>query len=175
MKLSKAYEWLALEGAPRHLLKALELMGVTETVGPKHNPIILNWAKEVGLDNVYKSDEIAWCGLFAAVIMKRADRPVVESPLWALSWANFGVKVDVPMLGDVLTFKRKGGGHVGLYISEDDTCYHVLGGNQNNSVNIVRILKSRLFQARRPEYTNPPSNIRRIITKNNGKISENES
>ena len=36
------------------------------------------------------------------------------------------------MLGDILTFKRNGGGHVGLYVGEDKDCYHVLGGNQGN-------------------------------------------
>lgn len=175
MKLSKAYEWLALEGAPRHLLKALELLGVTETVGSKHNPIILGWAKEVGLQSTYTADEIPWCGLLVATVMKRADRPMVDSPLWALSWNNFGVKVDVPMLGDILTFTRKGGGHVGFYVGEDTTHFHVLGGNQGNSVSIVRIAKSRLSQARRPEYTNQPTNIRKVILASNGTVSTNES
>lgn len=175
MKLSKSYEWLAKEDAPRHLLKALELLGVTETVGPKHNPIIINWAKEVDLEKVYVADEIPWCGLFMAVVMKRAQRDPVEGPLWALNWNKFGVQVQKPMLGDVLTFTRKSGGHVGIYVGEDSTAYHVLGGNQGNSVSIVRIAKSRLSQARRPAYKNAPGNIRDIVLNSTGRLSENEA
>lgn len=175
MNISRSYRWLAQEPAPRHLLKAIELYGVTETVGPQHNPVIMGWAKEVGLDNVYKSDEIPWCGLYVAIVMHRAGRPVVQGPLWALNWNNFGVRVQVPMLGDVLTFTRKSGGHVGFYVGEDETAYHVLGGNQGNKVCVSRILKKRLSQARRPEYRSQPTNIRRIMLASNGVISTDES
>lgn len=175
MALTKAYKWLELEDAPRHLLKAVELVGVKETVGPKHNPVILGWAKEVGLENIYKSDEIPWCGLYAAVVMKRAFREPVKDPLWALNWNKFGVRVQEAMLGDILTFTRKGGGHVGFYVGEDVTAYHVLGGNQGNSVSVTRIAKSRLSQIRRPEYINMPTNIRKIILAANGKLSQNEA
>jgi hypothetical protein len=107
--------------------------------------------------------------------MHRANRPVVKDPLWALNWNNFGVKVDVPMLGDVLTFTRKSGGHVGICVGTDDNAYHVLGGNQGDKVSIVRIAKSRLSQARRPEYNSQPTNIRKVILANNGLLSTNEA
>lgn len=175
MKVPKAYQWLQQEEAPRHLLKAMELYGVTEIVGPKHNPVILGWAKETGLDSVYKNDEIPWCGLFIAVVMLRAGRPVVENPLWALNWNKFGVKVDKPMLGDVLTFTRKSGGHVGIYVGEDSTAYHVLGGNQGNQVSVTRIAKSRLSQVRRPQYNSQPANVRSITLAANGVVSTDEA
>lgn len=175
MKLPKAYAWLAEEAAPRHLLKAVELLGVTEIAGPRHNPAILAWAKETGLSKVYKADETPWCGLFVAVVMKRADREPVKDPLWALNWANWGVPVSAPGLADVLTFKRNGGGHVGLYVGEDASAYHVLGGNQGNAVSIVRIAKSRLFKAVRPGYITPPVNIRKVVLASNGVLSLNEA
>lgn len=175
MKIPKAYQWLQQEDAPRHLLKALELFGVAEIVGPKHNPVIMGWAKETGLDSVYKNDEIPWCGLYAAIVMHRAGRPVVKDPLWALNWSKFGVAVTEPMLGDVLTFKRPSGGHVGFYVGEDSSAYHVLGGNQGNQVSVVRIAKSRLHAARRPDYTSQPVNVRKIILAGNGGLSTNEA
>lgn len=176
MNLPKAYRWLAQEPAPRHLLKAVELYGVTETVGSIHNPVIMGWARELGLQNVYTSDEIPWCALYVAVVIHRAQRPVVDSPLWALSWRNFGVNVEVPMLGDILTFTRpKGGGHVGFYVGEDNGYYHVLGGNQGNKVSVTRIAKSRLVEARRPAYNSQPTNIRKIILEPNGVITTDES
>lgn len=175
MNLPKTYRWLQEEPAPRHLLKAVELYGTTETVRSANNPVIMGWAKELGLEKVYTADSIPWCGLFAAVVMRRAQRPVVIDPLWALNWNNFGVRVTVPMLGDVLTFTRKSGGHVGFYVGEDDTAYHVLGGNQGDKVSIVRIAKSRLSQARRPQYISQPTNIRKITLASTGVLSTNEA
>jgi uncharacterized protein (TIGR02594 family) len=160
-RLPKQHQWLSLEDAPRHLLKALELYGTAEIVGPKHNPVIMSWAKELKID-YYKNDEIPWCGLFMAIVMRRAERPVVKDPLRALSWATFGVDVKTPMLGDVLTFTRNGGGHVGLYVFENATHFGVLGGNQGNAVSITMIAKSRLFKVRRPAYNAMPANVRAI-------------
>jgi len=175
MKLPAAYQWLGMEDAPRHLLKAIELFGTQEIVGSKHNPVIIGWAIELGLGKIYLNDEIPWCGLYMAIVMKRSNRPVVESPLMALSWSMFGHRVTKPMLGDVLVFSRKGGGHVGIYVAEDATTYHVLGGNQGNKVCITRILKTRLSQARRPDYITQPDNVRKIIISIGGDISVNES
>jgi|694.fasta_scaffold122710_5 uncharacterized protein (TIGR02594 family) len=177
MKLPKNLMWLGQELAPRHLLKAVELYGTEETVGPKHNPVIMGWAKETGLQGTYTSDEIAWCGLFMAVVMHRAGRPVPPIPLRALAWNSFGIQVDPQnaMLADVLTFTRKGGGHVGIYIGEDTNAYHVLGGNQGNKVSVVRIDKARLSQVRRPEYNNIPANVRKIHLASNGSLSVNEA
>lgn len=174
MKLPKKYQWLSQEDGPRHLLKALELYGVTEIVGSKHNPVIMGWARELKID-YYKSDEIPWCGLFAAIVIHRAGRTPVRDPLRALSWSNFGVQVKTAMLGDVLTFTRNGGGHVGFYVGEDATAYHVLGGNQGNQVSVTRIAKSRLHQIRRPEYKSQPLNIRTIKLDSVGTLSTNEA
>ena len=175
MKIPKAYQWIAAEPGPRHLLKAVELMGVTETVGFRHNPIIMGWARELGMQNVYTADEIPWCGLFMAIVMQRADRSPVANPLRALAWNNFGNQVQKAELADVLTFTRKGGGHVGLYVGEDWTHYHVLGGNQGNAVSIVRIHRNRLSQIRRVPYTAQPDNIRQIWLAANGVVSTNEA
>ena len=87
---------------------------------------------------------VPWCGLFMAVVAQRAGKEIPKNDLSALAWANFGVKADTAMLGDVLVFKRKGGGHVGLYCSEDDNYYYVLGGNQGDRVSIAKIDKKRI-------------------------------
>lgn len=175
MILPNKYQWLHKEQAPRHLLKALELFGTTEIAGPQHNPVIMGWAQETGL-KYYTNDEIPWCGLYIAVVMKRSNRDVVKDPLWARNWASFGVKVDAPMLADILVFSRGSGGHVGLYVGEDETSYHVLGGNQGDSVSIVRIAKDRLIASRRPPYHTQPLNVRKIQLDSTGTItSTNEA
>jgi uncharacterized protein (TIGR02594 family) len=184
--LSAAYEWLnqmPVGAMPRTIWCALRELGVKEMAGGANSPTIMGWAAEVGLQATYTADKIPWCGLFAAVIVKRAGKPVVDGPLWALNWGKFGVKVDQPGLGDVLTFLRDGGGHVGFYVAEDrgtakndyeDAAYHVLGGNQSDEVNITRVLKKRLKAARRPVYKVQPAAVKPYIVAANGALSTNE-
>lgn len=178
--LPAAYRWLldiaATEGPlPRMIDEALKLVGTIETPGVGNNPTILAWAKETGLGRVYTTDSIPWCGLFMAVVALRSAKPVPSSPLWALSWSKFGVDAGQPRLGDVLTFVREGGGHVALYIGEDATAYHVLGGNQSDKVGFTRIAKARLYRARRPAYRNMPATAVPHILAANGVISTNEA
>lgn len=171
-----SYEWLKSETAPKILVAAVKQLGVKEIVGKTHNPVILGWAKELGLDKVYTEDEIPWCGLFIAHCCHEAGTQVVDRPLWALNWAKYGNKVDEPMLGDILTFKRNGGGHVGIYVGEDQLYYHVLGGNQNNSVSVSRIAKSRLHQARRTAWkVAQPASVRKVHLEAKGTITTNEA
>jgi uncharacterized protein (TIGR02594 family) len=176
MTLPAQYAWLANEPGPKMIVEALKLFGTVEGAGAKDNPTILAWAKEVGLSDTYSHDSIPWCGLFLAVVAKRAGKEVVKSPLWALSWGEFGKAAEGgAMLGDVLTFKRDGGGHVALYVGEDTGAYHCLGGNQSDKVCITRIAKHRLYRIRRPAYNVQPANVRRIMLSAGGKLSTNEA
>ena len=175
MNLPKTYEWLAKEPGPKMLLESLKLYGTSEIVGKDHNPVILAWAKDLGLEKVYVADEIPWCGLVMAYICKMAGKEPQADPLWALNWSKWGVPVKEPMLGDILTFKRPAGGHVCLYVGEDPKAYHVLGGNQGNAHSITRIAKERMYAARRPEYINQPENVRKVFLSASGNISTNES
>lgn len=173
--IPKAYAWLAREPGPQMIIEALKTFGTVEGSGSTDNPIILGWAREVGQDRAYSHDSTPWCGLWMAVIAKRAGKPVGGSPLWALAWADWGVPISLPELGDVLTFKREGGGHVGLYVGEDEAAFHVLGGNQSDQVCITRIAKSRLYRARRFYRIAPPANVRRIFLSAKGALSTNEA
>lgn len=171
------YKWLETENSPKILDEAVKLYGTREIVGKQHSKEILSWAKELGLEKTYTNDEIPWCGLFVAVIVKRAGFEVVKNPLWARSWNDFDTKQTKAMLGDVLVFTRPGGGgHVGIYVGEDDTCYHILGGNQSNMVNTSRLLKSRCIGIRRCNWrVSQPKNVRVIKLSGDGQISTNES
>lgn len=170
------YDYLKSSLLPKMVKEALALMGTMEVKGPKNNPVILAWAKEVGLLDTYTEDEIPWCGLFMAVIAKRAGKKSPNQPLWAKNWLHFGTPTDAPSLGDVLVFSRNGGGHVALYVGEDNTAYHCLGGNQSDSVSITRILKGRCVGVRRPDYINQPESVKPIIlTAAGSPISTNEA
>ncbi len=174
--LPPSYRWLArLEPLPRMVSAALAEFGVRETAGAANTPQILQWAQETGLNADYRADSIPWCGLFMAYIARVAGREVPLAPLWALSWARFGVEGGQPELGDVLVFMRQGGGHVGLYIGEDSRCYHVLGGNQGDRVCITRIAKERLYAVRQPPYVNKPRSAATYRLAATGEVSSNEA
>lgn len=175
MKLPKEYEWLTNEPGPKMLLEFLKIYGVTEVPGAADNPVILQWAKETGQKD-YKHDATAWCGLAMAVVATRAGKELPPGPLWALNWALFGTKVTGgAKLGDVLVFKRAGGGHVGLYVGEDDQSYHVGGGNQSDTTNIVRKSKDRIYAIRRPIHVNQPPNVRVVYLSPDGAIDNREA
>lgn len=171
------YDWLKQEKGPKHLVEAVKLIGNKEVPGLKSNPTILSWAKELNLHEIFRNDDTAWCGLFIAITLKRAGREILHQygNLRAREWANYGVKVDKAELADILVFIRPGGGHVGYYVAEDADCYHILGGNQSNSVNVTRILKSRCTAIRRVNYITKPENIRSIVLNGTGEISSNEA
>lgn len=181
-KLPTNYTYLNDEPAPRMLLWALSYFGLKEVVGKGSNPEILAmWRRlrDAGHGKVYgefyTDDDIAWCGLFIADAALAAAKPIPKKFLSALEWANWGNPVDEPKLGDVLVFSRKGGGHVALYVGEDDECYHILGGNQGNSVSVVRREKSTLVAARNLYTTAQPKNCRRIFLTATGAKSTNEA
>lgn len=177
------YQWLTkLRGLPNTIRFALQEYGVKEVVGRGSNKTIIAWRDELNQAGVpisgFSDDDIAWCGLFAAIIAyRRMLKPdeVVKSPLWARNWSSYGVKSPAPGLGDILVFERGNGGHVGFYVGEDDSCYHVLGGNQGDQVKISRIAKSRLLAARRPPYKTLPKAVRPYRLAADGAVSSNEA
>lgn len=180
-ELPDEYAWLRDVGAvPRHLAIALNLLGTVEVAGPGNSAIIMGWREELvaaGVDLTgYNADSVAWCGLFMCYVMHKAEREPVAGPLWALNWGKFGEDGGQPELGDVLTFKRQGGGHVAIYIAEDRAgYYHILGGNQSDRVNIMRIDKDRMHACRQPPYRTKPASVKPYVVAPGGTISRNEA
>ena len=170
--LPKQYQWLTSEPGPKLLLEALKLHGTLEVIGDKDNPEILAWAAELGLTQ-YTHDSIPWCGLFVATIAHRAGKSVVRDPLWAANWLKYGIPCE-PELGAIGVFSRDEGNHVGVYVGEDETHYHIYGGNQKDSVSIVRIAKDRC-RGFRAHYQSKPANVRKVILSSTGEVSTNEA
>ncbi len=175
------YQWLLNESGPKMIKEALNLFDTKEDLSIRNNPTIIAWAKEIGgnVEQIYKADSIPWCGLFMAVVAKRAGKNIITDPLWAMHWGTFGSLIEQPMLGDVLVFTRRTAdgskaGHVALYVGEDATHYHTLGGNQQDKVCIIRMDKKRLYIARRPFYNNIPTNVRKFFLSSTGTISNDE-
>jgi len=168
---------------PKHMTIAYELLGTKEIVGSKHSATILGWAKELGLADIYTNDELAWCGLFFAYVMMKADRKVVLPTkdkydyLRALKYVNMPNVTEVAKgnesVGDILIFQRPEGGHIGFCVSASDDTFNVLGGNQSNSVSLTNIAKNRLVKCLRPNYKTYKPYI--AYKKAVGEVSKNEA
>jgi len=86
------------------------------------------------------------------------DAVLPTNPYLARNWLFFEQTVE-PVFGSVLVFWRgsRSGfkGHVGFYYSEDEDNYHVLGGNQKDSISVTSLAKNRLLGARLPDVGGP--------------------
>lgn len=169
------YSFLNNEKSPKLLVQAWKLRGTKEIVGKKHNPVILAMFDACGWEYI-DDDETPWCGAFMGYSAILSGLEIPRIAIRAKEWANWGTAQEIAMLGDVLVFDRKGGGHVGIYVAEDEDCYHVLGGNQGNAVSVIRIEKNRCTAIRRtPWKVAQPKNVRVIKVLAEGIISTNEA
>jgi uncharacterized protein (TIGR02594 family) len=177
------YDWISkVKGLPNTIKQGMALLGTAEVIGKGSSKTILSWRDELNQAGAkvsgYSEDSIPWCGLYAAIVtyrrMKNAAE-VVKDPLWARNWAKYGKHVSAAMMGDILVFERGSGGHVGFYVAEDQSAYHVLGGNQGDKVSIVRIAKSRCIAVRRPPYQTVPKGVKKYHVAATGTLSQNEA
>jgi uncharacterized protein (TIGR02594 family) len=117
-------------------IEASKYYGLKEIKGNSHNPIILNWAKDIGV-TWYTSDEIPWCSLFINWICWKYDVERSGS-LLAKSWLNVGQEIKIPELGDLVVFWRGSidseEGHVAFFTGIDNYSIHCLGANQNDTI-----------------------------------------
>jgi uncharacterized protein (TIGR02594 family) len=200
MNTPTKYAWLSRIGLlPRTISEGLKLLGTAEVVGKGSNRTIIGWRDELNgattngkpIITGFTDDDIPWCGLYVAIVVFRRMRDILEvikAPLWARNWAAYGVSVAfrrngklvnvngmAPSLGDVLVFERGKGGHVGFYVAEDATHFHVLGGNQSNRVSIARLEKTRCLNVRRPPYKTQARSVKPYIVAASGAVSTNEA
>lgn len=178
MRIPSAYGYLLTYDMPKVIQAAVEMYGIKEILGTKHNPVIMGWAKTLGIDKLYTSDEMPWCGLAHAVALLRGGKPASLDGwdlLRALSYKTYGMGVARPGVGDTLVFKRPGGGHVGFYVGESKNTYHVLGGNSGNEYKVVEIDKKRLVAARSPIYNLRPASAVPMFIDASGAVSNNEA
>lgn len=123
----------------RNLLKiALSEYGTKEVPYDGNNPEITKYAVRSGIKGI-SDDEVPWCSSFInwCAFMAKLER--TNNPV-ARSWMKIGEEVKEPETGDLVILKRGNKswqGHVGIFINYvDDSLIRVLGGNQNDEVNI---------------------------------------
>ncbi|MDB5688308.1 MAG: hypothetical protein JWL91_184 [Sphingomonas bacterium] len=159
-------------------IEAQRLIGVTEDVSDRSNPLLIGWGKDLHCH--YADDETPWCGLFVGhcIASQLPGEPLPTNPLGARQWQKFGQRCD-PQPGAVMVFwrvsKTDGRGHVGFYVAQDDAgSYHVLGGNQSDAVNVRRVPGDRFIEARWPVTAMPPAG-RMVMADATGKVSDREA
>ena len=139
---------------------AQRFIGIKETPGNISNPQILAMLK---LDNKWpEGDEVAWCSAFINYIAWLLRLPRSKD-LRARSWLRIGyaINIDNAEAGfDIVILKRGAGeqpgpevtdaqGHVGFYAGNENKNILLLGGNQNDSVNVSPYPKNRILGIRR--------------------------
>lgn len=133
------------------LLIALKYYGQEAVAGENTNPIIEQFYKEAGHNNI-QGDDIPWCSAFMDAVHTEAGAPVSAS-LLARSWLEMGISTEEPELGDIVVLWRISKdsiyGHVGLFISEDKGMVYILGGNQKNMVCIAPYSKNQVLGYRK--------------------------
>jgi uncharacterized protein (TIGR02594 family) len=163
--------------APLWLSVARMLIGLSEVPGAVNNPVILQWAKDIGAPGWYDNDEKPWCSVFLNRLMLACQLPMSGTGfelLRAKSFETWGQGLTVPSFGCVVTFQRPEGGHVGLYLGETAAAYRVLGGNQGNAVSLTWITKDRLTAMRWPGAV-PVTHVGHVLLDHvSGAVSTNE-
>jgi peptidoglycan hydrolase-like protein with peptidoglycan-binding domain len=165
---------------PPMLREARKHLGTREIPGPRSNPIIIGWASDLKAADAlawYPDDDIAWCGLFHAILALRCH-PDLEMPPNVLSARNWGGR-DVPrgvnksaavepgwgqegpapQRGDSLHLGSTGimwrtsrhrswHGHIGIIDAQNTTHVRMIGGNQSNSVSRAWYPRGRFLGTR---------------------------
>ena len=176
---AKAPAASARAGEPRWQTLARSDLGIRETPGVANNPVLMkrfaSLTKALGI--LYNADSVPWCGAIMAWWMTQCGIPAPAIAVRASSWASWGKALTAGQLapGAVLVFQRPGGGHVALYVGEDATHYHCLGGNQGDTISIVRIEKSRCIARRWPPGEPAGAGRPMILAAGNAASSKNEA
>lgn len=139
---------------PIWIATAKRFIGLKEIPGPKHNPIIVEWAKDVSSGAV-ADDETAWCGTFVGAMLSECNLPLPKNPLSARGYLSLSKVLDKPAVGCIVVFWRdspKGWtGHVGFVLGKDKSGrLMVLSGNQGNAVTVAPYTTERLLGYRWP-------------------------
>jgi len=133
--------------------EAVKHNDLKEIRGAAHNPQIVQWFADVGHSWV-QDDETAWCAAFVGAMLIKAGLPSTKA-LNARSYMTWGKEVSLEDAepGDVVVLWREDPsswkGHVAFFHSKNGGKVSLLGGNQNNAVNVLVYAASRVLSVRR--------------------------
>jgi uncharacterized protein (TIGR02594 family) len=136
------------------IAKREEAEGVDEIRGSRDNPRIVEYHQSTTLKAT--DDETPWCSSFVNWCVQEAGLQGTRSAS-ARSWLRWGQDLHgEPRLGCIVVLKRgtnPAQGHVGFYFGDAGDRLLLLGGNQNNQVNISSFRKTSVLSYRWPSET----------------------
>lgn len=136
---------------PAWLVHAWREAGVREAAESASNDRILQFFRDVGHPEII-SDEVAWCAAFVGACLERSGYSSTRA-LLARSYLAWGTPLQTAKLGAIAVFSRGNDpeqGHVGFVVGADDTRLFLLGGNQQNAVNVQPYERAKLLGLRWP-------------------------
>lgn len=136
---------------PGWLVLAEALNGLKEGRGAANNPEVVRLFADAGFPGI-KTDSTAWCAAFVNAMLERAGHRGSRS-LAARSFEAWGVGLKEPALGAIATKKRNGSawqGHTGLVVGASATQVFLLGGNQQDAVNVAAFPRKDIVAYRWP-------------------------
>lgn len=126
---------------PSWLVTARSLVGTKEIPGARHNNLIVAWLKAV--NRAIQDDETAWCAAFTDHCLRvNGFATPVSLAARAVASSKHFIRLSGPAVGAVAAMHRGDPndwrGHTGFVVAVDNKRqrYALLGGNQNNEVNI---------------------------------------
>jgi uncharacterized protein (TIGR02594 family) len=130
---------------------AQKQIGIWEWAGSESNPLILAMFAEAGHSKI-KQDAVPWCAAFVGSVLLRVGGKGTGS-LLARSYLDWGQKIPLSEAkeGDVVILSGKASwqGHVGFFKGQGAQKINLLGGNQNDQVNVKSYPASKLLGVRR--------------------------
>ena len=132
--------------------EAFRYYGLKEVRGESDNPVIVEMLQLVA--DWADKDEIPWCSAYLNYVCWKAGFERSDS-LAARSWLQIGAVIPTlfTRFGDVVVLWRDNPdswkGHAGFVVRMDARFVWVLGGNQENQVNVRRYSRKRVLGFRR--------------------------
>ncbi len=140
-----------LQAAPKPgwLMKAIEELGQREISGPRSNPRILHYRKLSKTPLGGDDGAVPWCAIFTNAMLEVTGVASSGSAM-ARSYVSSSRfrKLARPAIGCIAVKSSNRGpasGHVGFYVGEDGLFIYLLGGNQNDEVNISAFKKNEFI------------------------------
>jgi uncharacterized protein (TIGR02594 family) len=146
--MNPRYDGLKGRAMPAWMSHAFTQIGQREVSGPASNPVILRYREEAQVRLGGDDGQVPWCAIWTNAMLERAGVRGTRSGM-ARSYASSEhfERLARPLFGCIVVLSSNRGpasGHVGFYAAEDGLMLHLLGGNQNDEVNISAFQKKRL-------------------------------
>jgi uncharacterized protein (TIGR02594 family) len=135
--------------APAWVRTAYQEQGQAEIPGPDENARIIEYFNTVRAKRNYRDDIDDWASAFVEWSLNKNGiiGPKADDPFHWLQWGQYLAR---PRFGCIVILSFSGLRHVGFFLREADQFILVLGGNQDDAVNIGRYKKSDVIAYRWP-------------------------